>query len=278
MLGLAPAVASARLIKLERELGVELLHRTTRRVALSLEGEEFLPYAREILAQEAAGRAVLGDGGVKASGWLRFAAPSTFAHMYIAPLLPRFLDQHPGVSLDLRWSDAQFDMLEGSFDLALRNVDPPDSSLKGRKLAADTRVLCASRAYLERHGAPCRTEDLAAHELIAFGGSAPRRLKHADGSTALFDPTAGRCRIIVDDGLSQKLATLSGAGISANSLWSVHRELKSGELVRVLPDWVVHDQAALWLIYPQSNVLTLKVRVFMDFLLDEIGRAPPWTA
>jgi DNA-binding transcriptional LysR family regulator len=84
------------------------------------------------------------------------------------------------------------------------------------------------------------------------------------------------CRVVVDDGLSLKIATISGAGISMNSLWSAHREIAGGSLVRVLPDYQIDDQAALWLVYPKSNVLTAKVRVFIDFLLDRIGKSPPW--
>ena len=92
---------------------------------------------------------------------------------------------------------------------------------------------------------------------------------------ALIDSDAG-CRLVVDDGGSQKIATIAGAGISMNSRWSVHREISDGTLMRVLPDYEVDDQTALWLIYPKSNVLTAKVRVFIDFLLDRIGKAAVW--
>lgn len=84
------------------------------------------------------------------------------------------------------------------------------------------------------------------------------------------------CRVTVDDGLSQKIATLAGVGISMNSIWSVHRENADGELVRVLPDYEINDRAALWLVYPKSNVLTAKVRAFIDFLIDRVGRSPAW--
>ena len=84
------------------------------------------------------------------------------------------------------------------------------------------------------------------------------------------------CRLILDDGHSQKLATIAGAGISQNSLWSVHREIADGALIRVLPDYEVDDRSVLWLVYPSSNVLTVKVRTFIDFLLDKIGKSPVW--
>ena len=275
-LGLAPAVASSRLAKLEHALGADLLHRSTRKVALSIEGAEFLPYAREILAQESAARAALGLGSSQVNGVLRFTAPSTFAQLYIAPLLPEFLDKYPGISLELRLSDNQFDLIEGSFDLALRNSALEMTSLKGRKLADDTRVLCASPEYLRIHGTPRDPEELASHQLIAFKNQSSKKLIGPNGISAVFDPRQAKCRLVMDDGSSQKIATMAGAGISMNSLWSVHREIAVGSLIHVLPDYAIDDQSVLWLVYPKSNVLTAKVRVFMDFLLEKIGKSPAW--
>ncbi|MEM7303039.1 MAG: LysR substrate-binding domain-containing protein [Pseudomonadota bacterium] len=277
-LGLAPAVASARLAKLEHGLRADLLHRSTRKVALSLEGTEFLPYAREILAQEDAARAALGVGQAKVTGTVRFTAPSTFAQLYIAPVLPDFLDLYPGITLDLRLSDKQFDLIEGSFDLGLRNSAIEDSSLKGRKLADDTRILCAAPDYIEKYGLPAHPGDLGAHRLVAFQDRNPRTLVGPDGVDNPLDPRVSDTRLIVDDGLSLKLATLAGAGISSNSLWSVHEELKKGSLVRVLPGYFVKDNSVLWLVYPKSNVLSAKVRVLIDFLLERIGSNPAWNS
>lgn len=275
-LGMAPAVASARLAKLERALGADLLHRSTRKVVLSLEGMEFLPFAREMLAQEDSARAALGLSKPTATGTLRFAASSTFAQLYIAPLVPEFLELHPGIDLDLRFTDLQLDLIEGSFDLTLRASKLADSSFKARKLADDRRVLCASQSYVDRHGMPDRPDDLASHQLIGFRNQAPKRLVNHNGEAGEFDPRGANCRVVIDDGASQRVATIAGAGISINSLWSVHREIADGSLVRVLPDYELDDLSALWLVYPTSNVLTAKVRVFIDFLLEKIGRSPAW--
>lgn len=277
-LGMAPAVATAKLAKLEKTLGADLLHRSTRKVALSTEGAEFLPFAQEILAQENAGRAALGQGSSEIAGTLRFAAPSSFAQTYIVPLLPDFLARHPRLVLDLKFSDSQFNLIEGSFDLALRNAALADTTLKGRKLAADLRVLAAAPDYLAQHGTPETPEDLDRHAVIAFRDRKPRRLITAEGQEALFDTSGPNCQMIFDDGQSQRLATLAGAGIAANALWSIHEDLKAGRLVRVLPDYALAEETGLWLIYPQANVLSPKVRAFMDFLLERIGRRPPWEA
>ncbi|WP_415920952.1 LysR substrate-binding domain-containing protein [Tateyamaria sp. SN6-1] len=275
-LGMAPAVASAKLARLEHSVGADLLHRTTRKVSLSVEGADFLPFAREMIAQEDAALAALGHGSAQVSGTLRFAAPSSFAQLYIAPILPRFLERHPELTLDLRLSDLQFDLIEGSYDLALRNAPLLDTSLKGRKLADDRRILCASPDYLAAHGTPEVPEDLAHHRLIAFRDLRPRALTNGEGAMASFDPSAARAQLIIDDGLSQKGATLAGAGISLNGLWSVYDALSSGDLIRVVPDYEAAEDNVLWLIYPKSNVLSPKVRVFLDFLIAEIGSPPPW--
>lgn len=275
-LGMAPAVASAKLAKLETMLGADLLRRSTRKVALSLEGADFLPYAREILAQEDMARAALGAGNVRATGTLRFTAPSTFAQLYIAPILPEFLALHPGISLDMRFTDIEFDLIQGSFDLALRNSALPDSSLKGRKLADDIRILCASPDYLAQHGSPSHPDELATHQLIAFKKQSPIPLIGRNGAAGSFNPRQAECRFVIDDGLSQKIATMSGAGISINSQWSVHREIENGSLIRVLPDYIADSQTALWLVYPKTNVLTAKVRIFIDFLIERIGGVLIW--
>ncbi|WP_254055648.1 LysR family transcriptional regulator [Ruegeria sp. EL01] len=275
-LGLAPAVASARLAKLEKQLGCDLLRRSTRRVRLSMAGAEFLPYARELLVQEQAARAALGVDTPEASGTIRFTAPSGFSKMYIAPLLAEFLEAHPKVKLEIQLSDRVYELIDGSFDLALRNSTLADSSLKARKLADDSRILCAAPNYLDRHGVPQEPVDLKEHTLIGFQSHLARRLKAKDGRTGLFDPQLADCRLIINDGQAQKIATVCGAGISFNSLWSIHSELREGSLVRVLPEFEIDDQSVLWLVYPKSNVLTAKVRVFMDYLIERIGKAPAW--
>ncbi|WP_336509484.1 substrate binding domain-containing protein [Ruegeria lacuscaerulensis] len=135
--------------------------------------------------------------------------------------MPAFLDAYPELTLDMRLSDTQFDLIEGSIDLALRNSVPEDSSLKGRKLADDRRILCASPTYLETHGTPNTPNDLSGHRLIAFQDLRARPLEGPEGQVGQFDPASARGQLIIDDGLSQKIATLAGLGISLNARWSV---------------------------------------------------------
>ncbi|MEP3561674.1 MAG: LysR family transcriptional regulator [Marinobacter sp.] len=275
-LGMPPAVASARLAKLEKSVGADLLRRSTRKVALSTEGVEFLPFAKEILAQERAALAAMGWGNEHVSGNLRFTASSTFAQQYIMPLIPAFLEKYPGINLDLRLSDMELDLIQGSFDLALRDSVLPDSNLKARKLADDRRVFCASPDYLAKWGTPEHPDDLDAHQLIAFKSQATITLVGPKGEKGQFNPRGSQNRLIIDDGSSYKIATMAGAGLAIHSLWSVHQELAAGTLVQVLPNYRMDAEPALWLVYPTSNVLTAKVRVFIDFLVERIGREPPW--
>ncbi|MGF1767319.1 LysR family transcriptional regulator [Enterovibrio makurazakiensis] len=276
-LGLTPSVASAWLSKLELEVGADLFHRTTRKVTLSIEGTEFLPYAKEILAQEEAAFAALGRGNPNVSGTLRFAASSTFAQRYIVPILPEFLERHPDINLELTLSDTQVKLIEGGYDLALRNLAVEDSSLIGRRLAIDTRVLCASPEYLSAQGTPEIPEDLANHQLLVFMKAKPRKLIASNGKReCTFPPTNSKPRVVCDDGASMRLAAKTGVGICMSSIWNIHAELKEGSLVRVLPDYHVEDQSSVWLVYPKSNVLTAKVRVFIDYLVEKIGNPPVW--
>ena len=270
-LGMVPAVASARLAKLEKSMGADLLHRSTRKVSVSLDGSELLPFAREIIAQEDAARAALGQKSLDITGTIRFTAPSTFAQSYVAPFLPEFTERHPKIKLDLRLSDTRYDLIDGSFDLAIRNAAMEDTSLKGRKLADDRRILCAAPEYLRQHGTPETPDELSDHRLIAFKDMHVRRFVDASGQVGLFDPQNAQCQVMIDDGMSQKVATLSGAGISVNSLWNVHEDVRAGRLIHVLPDFRLEADTALWLVYPKTNILSPKVRAFMDFLLEKIA-------
>ena len=276
-LGLTPSVASAWLSKLEMQVGADLFHRTTRKVTLSIEGTEFLPYAKEILAQQEAALAALGKGNPNVSGTLRFAASSTFAQLYITPVLAEFLDRYPDINVELMLSDTQMKLIEGGYDLALRNLAAEDSSLVGRRLANDMRVLCASPDYLEQHGTPNTPDELNTHQLLVFMNAKPRKLKSTtDKRDCTFPPTSSKPRVVCDDGASMREAAKAGVGICMSSIWNIHEELNEGSLIRVLPDYHIDDQSAVWLVYPKSNVLTAKVRVFIDFLVEKLGTLPVW--
>lgn len=276
-LGLAPAVASTRLSRLKKLLGADLLHRSTRMVSLSRDGAAFLRYAKEILRQQDAAFVRLGQDNPEVGGTLRFAASSTFTQRFVMPILPDFLTRFPGIDLDLKLSDTPARVIEGGFDLALRNHALEPSSHRARKLADDRRILCASPDYLTRHGTPRKPDELAEHRLLVFMDGTARKLKNRQQNTTAFYPPPGASgRVVFDDGACMRIATEYGAGISINACWSVYRELQEGKLVQVLPEYEIDDQSAIWLVYSKSNALPARVRVFIDFLLERIGDPPVW--
>ncbi|MFV0409279.1 MAG: LysR substrate-binding domain-containing protein [Paracoccus sp. (in: a-proteobacteria)] len=111
---------------------------------------------------------------------------------------------------------------------------------------------------------------------MAWADTDPRELINAGGERAVLDPRQMICRAIVDDGDAQREATIAGCGLSVNSLWNVVHEIRAGRLIRVLPDWRLNDQAVLWLVYPRSNILTPKTRLFIDFLIAQPGNRAEW--
>lgn len=271
-LGISASVASARLAKLEQQVGADLFHRSTRKVTLSVEGAAFLPYAKEILAQEDAALAALGLGNTQPSGTLRFACSSTFAQRYVVPILAEFLQRYPKIDVQLNLSDTQMNLIEGGFDLALRNYSAQDSSLIGRKLANDVRVLCASKNYIKTHGMPTTPQQLKSHQIVVFRDSKARMLVSCKrGEQDAVFPPMNQPRVMIDDGTSMRIAAQSDVGICMSSLWNIDKELKDGSLVRVLENYRVQDNSAIWLVYPKSNVLTAKVRVFIDYLVEKLS-------
>ena len=264
-LGLAPAVASARLAKLEREVGAELLHRSTRKVAVSIEGAEFLPFAREILAQHDAAMAALGHGKAQPEGTIRFAASSTFAQL-ICTALPEFSRAIGSASRSVVFGYA-VDLLEGSFDLALRNSVLDDSSWRANWPMSRA---CYLRPTILRHGTPQVPADLERHHRMAFRSLRTRTLVSASGERAEFSCGDHNCRVIIDDGASMRCG--GGAG-HFHACRLEHRPRVARWVAGRVPEWHVEDDTALWLVY-KTNVLTAKVRVLIDFLVEKIGRHP----
>lgn len=270
--GLSPAVSSAHINKLEEKLGVKLIHRTTRKVALTEEGQEFLPHAKEVLETIDVACASVGSGTIDPRGTLRITAPSSFGHMHIVPALKNFLALYPNLKVDLHFSDSVIDIIEGGFDIAIRNSAMQDSSMIARKLAKDNRIVCASPDYIAVYGEPETPEELRNHSCI--------QLMNMD--TWLFDDkkTFQRIKIntklSIDNGESVKNACADGIGITVCSKWVAYKELNDGRLVQILKDYPLKNDTDIWAVYPSTRLLAPKVRVFIDYLLDYFGDKPYW--
>ena len=170
--GVAPAIMGRRLDQLEEHLGVKLLVRTTRRISLTNEGSAFLEDCQRLLAEVANAEASVSAGGVKASGHLRITAPAGFGRRHVAPLVPRFRELHPDVSISLNLSDRVVDLAGEGFDCAVRVGDLPDSALVSLRLADNRRLCVATPRYLRQHGTPQQPADLARFDCLTLSSDA----------------------------------------------------------------------------------------------------------
>jgi DNA-binding transcriptional LysR family regulator len=270
-LGVTPPVVSKRIRALEERLGVRLLQRTTRKVALTEAGQGFYERVVAILASVDEAEAWVSRRAATARGTLRVSAPTTFGRLHIAPLLLDFMALFPDVTVDLDLSDSFVDIVGDGYDVAVRIADLIDSSLVARRLAPNHRVLCAAPAYLARAGTPHRLADLGSHRLLVHNAD-HWKLEGPEGPATV--PVDSVIRTNSSEVIRE--AVLAGAGIALRSTWDVGPEIRSGRLAVVLPGWRASSRVALHAVYPSRRHLAPKVRVFIDFLAERYGPAPPW--
>ncbi|RVT52555.1 LysR family transcriptional regulator [Rubrivivax albus] len=275
--GVAPAVIGRRIDALEARLGVKLLVRTTRRITLTHEGSAFLENCQRLLADLASAEASVSAGGVKASGHLRVTAPGGFGRRHVAPLVPRFLAEHPDVSLSLNLSDRVVDMVNEGFDCAVRVGDLPDSSLISVRLADNRRLCVAAPAYLKRAGVPKSPSDLMRHQCLTLSSDASQTRGWAftvDGRLTHLRPGG---RLDCSDGQVLHDWCLQGLGIAWRSTWEVEKEVADGTLQVVLADFAAPPNG-IYAVFPHARHLPLRVRLWIDFLKHHYGDAAYWTA
>lgn len=275
-LDVSVAVASQRLKRLEGNLHVRLLQRTTRRLHPTPEGLELAEQGRALVEDLDALMSGLRCGAGSVSGTLRITTSSSFGNMYISPLLPAFMTAYPDVKLSMNLNDQLLDLVGEGFDLGIRIGVMPDSSLVARRLTDNRRVLCAAPDYLRRHGTPRIPADLADHEcllLVGSGGSQNVwRFSDAKGNE-IAQRVQGRFESTQGELLRD--AVVAGLGVSLHSLWHVHEQIRSGALQVLLLDYPV-PLTGIHAVMPQRRLVPPRVRVFMDFLADYFGDTPPW--
>jgi len=265
---------SKAVARLETALGVRLLHRSTRRLSLTEIGEAYFEHCDRILEEMALASDAIGRLHHEPRGCLRISASVAFSTMHIAPLLPDFMAQYPDLTVDLTISDRLVDLAEEGYDVALRIVPKVADHLVASYLAPIRRKICASPAYIARHGMPQSPAELAGHNCLDYTYMNARGVWHLhgpDGETAV--PVAGSLRINDDEALSQ--AVLGGLGLALLPTFIVGRELQAGRLVEVLPGYVPLERH-LYAVYLPSRHLPLKVRTFIDFLQARFGHEPYW--
>ena len=275
-LDLSVAVASQRLKRLEKELGVRLLHRTTRRLHPTPEGAALAEQGRVLVEELETLGAGLREAAQEIAGTLRMTMSASFGRQYVSPRLPAFLARHPKLRLSIHLSDNVVDLVSEGFDLAIRIAALDDSRLVARRIAPNRRVLCASPDYLRRRGRPRTPGELADHDCLLLFGSGGRQ-----DVWRLGTPTGGEVAVRVQGRLESNFgevlrdASLAGEGIVIHSLWHVADDLRAGRLEVVLPDYPLAT-TAISAVMPQRRLVPPRVRAFTEFLIEEFGDAPPW--
>lgn len=265
-----PAV-SKRLTQMEARLGISLLNRTTRRMSLTVEGETYLAHARKILGDIDNLERLLGSAKTTPVGQLRINATLGFGRNHIGPIVSRFARKYPRVDVQLQLSADPPPWSEDAFDVCIRFGAPPDARVIARRIAGNKRLLCASPAYLAKHGEPKSPSDLARHNFISIrqGDDAYGLLRLTRGRGTQAETVKARGSLTTNDGGIAVDWALDGHGILLRAEWDIRKYLASGRLVQVLPQYRTPD-ADIYAVYPPRHQTTARVRAFVAFLSESM--------
>jgi DNA-binding transcriptional LysR family regulator len=264
---------SRALARLEAALGVELVHRTTRRARLSTAGEVLLKRAGPLLTELGTVIAELPERDPTPAGLLRVTCTIDFGAIIMAELVARFVRLYPKVEVEVHATNHVLDLVSGGFDLAVR-FSPKrrltNSPLLARRVGAIEPMLVASPEYLARQGTPRSPGELERHEWVTYSGAESLVLEAPGGAERL----AARGRIRCDDMFFARAAVRAGAGIALLPSFLARRDVEAGLLVAVLPQWSL-PTGAIWIVHPAARVLPAKVRAFRDLLIASLDPGPP---
>ncbi len=275
-LDLSPALASQRLARLEKELGVRLLHRTTRRLHPTPEGLDLAEQGRGLVEDLDALVGSLRQSGELISGTLTVTTSATFGRLHLSPLLLEFMELHPKVRVNIDLNDRVVDLVTAGFDLAVRVGALVDSALVARRLAPNKRVLVASPHYISMRGTPQVPADLAQHDCLVLTGAQGRQDRWTMGDGQGGETTVQvKGRLESNFGELLRDAAVAGSGIALHSTWHVADDLKAGRLQVVLPDYPLFA-TGIWAVMPQRRLVPPRVRAFVDFLAGQLGNTPSW--
>ncbi len=269
-LDVSPPAVSKRLAQLERRLGVRLLHRTTRRLSLTAEGEIYVEAGRHILAEIEEVERRITSARAAPKGRLRVNATLGFGRTYVAPVVSAFRRRYPEVEVLLQLTDRPVNLADEAFDVGIRFGDLPDARIVARKIASNRRLLGASPRYLEQRGRPTTPNDLTRHDCIV--------LRQNDSVYGLWRLVRGRKSESVkvrgplssNDGSVVLGWALDGHGIVMRAEWEIADHLRSGRLEQVLPEYAL-PPADIHAVYPERHHLSARVRVFVDFLVERFS-------
>jgi len=273
-LGVTTPAVSKHLAQMEARLGVSLLNRTTRRMSLTPEGELYLEHARRILGEIDDMEQLLGASKAVPKGLLRVNATLGFGRGYVAPVISRYARKYPQVEVQLQLSVNPPPLTDDSFDVCIRFGAPPDTRVIAKYIAPNRRLLCASPAYLTKHGMPKVPHDLTRHNCIGIRqgeeGYGVWRLSSGRGKTVKTEAIKTRGTLTTNDGEIAVNWALEGHGILMRAEWDIERYLRNGRLVQVLPQYYTPD-ADIYAVYPQRHQMAARVRAFVEFVMGALG-------
>lgn len=270
--GLSKAAVSRIVSELEARLGVRLLHRTTRRLSLTPEGEVFVERCRELLAGVEEAEAEISERSGAAVGLLKLSVPVTYGNLVLAPLWPGFMAAHPQIELDITLSDRVVDLVEEGFDMAVRIARLESSTLVSRRLSTTRLSVCASPKYLRTHGRPRHPADLAQHTVLAYSLLAVGNTWEFEGPEGKVAVTV-RPRMHTNSGDTCRAAALQHQGIILQPDFLVGDDLEAGRLVEVLPGYRLPD-LGVYAVYPSRKHVLPKVRLLIDHLDQALAPRP----
>jgi DNA-binding transcriptional LysR family regulator len=274
-LGIAKSAVSRRLKELEGHLGVELFHRTTRKMNLTDTGRAFYHQSVRILEDVIEAEHATSQAHGTLRGSLKIALPSTFGLMHMGPAINEFLQANPQIEFDLDFNDREVDLIQEGFDLAIRIANLPDSSLIARRLAPIRFVMCASPAYLEQMGTPRSPDELSAHQCLVYSLRRDFEYWHLTDRNGSEIRTKIHPYLKASTGEFLKDAAVDGLGIILLPSFIAYKEIERGALVQILKEYELPQMDA-YAIYPQTRHLSQRVRAFVDFLVKRFEGTPYW--
>ncbi|CAE6919933.1 LysR family transcriptional regulator [Paraburkholderia domus] len=273
---MSAAMASKHVMHLEQQLGARLLNRTTRRVAPTEAGREYYERLSQVLTELEEAEHVVGAASVVPQGRLRVSSLSAFGLSHVMAAVADYAAQYPQVTVDMTLSDRVVELIDEGFDVAIR-ASPSglkSSSLIARQIATAHLVLCASPAYLRRHGTPKTVADLARHNYLQYAGVAPLEIATATGDGSPRVRLSGN--LIVNHLEAQRVIVLQGAGIAMLGTEVIGDDLATGRLVPLLVDDVPPRELPIHVVYASRRHLSAKVRSFVDFLAERFANESLW--
>lgn len=269
-LHVSKAAVSRHVVELERRLGIRLLHRTTRRVSLTPEGQVFYARGKDVLAELDDVESEITSKRETVSGLLRINAPFTFGILHLAPLWGVFRERYPQVMLEVTLADRVVDLVEEGYDMAIRISALESSSLVSRRLATTHMSLCASPRYLKKHGKPKHPSDLRQHQVIGYSYLATKDEWHFVGPNGPVSVQTNPW-MHTNNGDTCRAAAMAHQGVILQPKFLVSEALAAGDLVELLPEYHAAD-IGIYAVYPTRKHLSAKVRVLIDFLSDHFAQ------